>query len=83
MEPSVEANTNLKPTIFNLEEWKEIINFPNYQISSYGNIINKNSNKYLKPSSNGGYLCVSICNENGVRSTKMHRLVAEAFISNP
>lgn len=66
------------------EIWKDIENFSNYQISSYGNIKNKTTNKLLKPSNKGGYLCYKITNNDKKSiSTKIHRLVATTFIKNP
>lgn len=65
------------------EIWKKIYNFSNYEISNYGNIKNKNSQKVLKPTIKSGYYNISITNDNGFRKfMKMHRLVALNFIPN-
>lgn len=62
------------------EEYKEIIGHENYLIYNTGKIFSKNSNKFIKGSSNGkGYLKVTF----GEKSYSIHRLVAEYFIPNP
>ena len=44
-----------------MEEWVDLNNFPNHQISSYGRVRNKKTNYVLKPFSDRyGYLRVSI-----------------------
>lgn len=68
----------------NNEIWKEITNFSKYEISNYGNVKNKDTQKILQPSIKSGYLCLSLTNNNGIRkSVKIHRLVALNFIPNP
>ena len=67
-----------------LEVWKELTDFSNYEISSFGNLRNKNTKKHLKSSSKGGYLSTCIKNNNSKqKSIKIHRLVALTFIPNP
>ena len=64
--------------------WKTLDNFKNYEISSFGNIKNKITNRILKQGIKSGYLCISIPNNNGdKKSCKIHRLVALTFIPNP
>lgn len=68
----------------NDEVWKTLDNFKKYEISSFGNIKNKNTKRILNPGIKSGYLHVSITNNNGDRkSCKIHRLVALTFIPNP
>lgn len=68
----------------NEEVWKTIYNFPNYEISSFGNIRNKTTNYILKPNLKSGYYGVSIRNNEGKNiCMKIHRLVALSFIPNP
>ena len=51
-----------------------------YEITRDGQVINKNTNRTLKPQPNGkGYLRVSI----GGKLVFVHRLVAEKYIPNP
>ena len=61
------------------EIWKTIKGYPDYEISTFGNVLSKRSNKLLK-------LCVNSSNYkkcvlNG-KNLYVHRLVAEAFIPN-
>jgi hypothetical protein len=65
------------------EQWKQIQDFPNYQISTFGNVKNIITNKLLKPSKKGGYYNISLVNFYCKKSFKVHRLVAIAFIPNP
>jgi hypothetical protein len=66
-----------------MEEWRTIIDFPNYRVSNFGNIINIETGKDIKLSAKGGYYNVSLTNENCRKTLKVHRLVAFAFIENP
>lgn len=69
-----------------MEEYKNIIDFPNYQVSNLGNVKNIKTNKLLKPqlSLTIKYYTVNISNTLGNFKTKtIHRLVGEAFIPNP
>jgi hypothetical protein len=67
------------------EIWKTIEDYPNYEVSSFGNIKNKTTNKQLKLQKNySGYLKISLLNINKkCFSCIVHRLVAKAFIPNP
>ena len=78
-----------------LEVWKDIENYPNYQVSTFGNVkskerytkqrngINLRKEKLLKQQiDKKGYHYVRLYNENGWKYFKVHRLVAEAFIEN-
>ena len=74
-----------------MEEWKTIIDYPDYEISNMGRVRSLKKGKgarakdgFLKPGKDGcGYLSVSISNQEGWRSFKIHRLVALHFIPNP
>jgi hypothetical protein len=65
-----------------MEEWRQISDFPNYNVSSFGNVINVKTNKMLRLCNKGGYYNVSLTNENNYKTFKVHRLVAAAFIEN-
>ena len=66
-----------------MEEWKVITEFPNYEISSYGRIKNKDG-MILKPYVNHkGYLKIGLTKDKKCHKKRVHRLVAEAFIENP
>lgn len=65
------------------EEWVNIKDYNNYQVSSLGRVRNKRTHKILKPAVNSyGYHRVNLYNTQGMKSKFVHRLVAEAFISN-
>ena len=64
--------------------WSKIRGFPNYSVSEDGNVRNDklNRQKALKKTPDG-YLAVDLYN-NGIRTTsKVHRLVGDAYIPNP
>ena len=79
------------------EEWRDITNYPNYQVSNLGRIKSKErytkakgneiihrKDKILKnQTDNKGYKYVRLYNSNGFKAKKVHRLVAEIFIENP
>ncbi len=74
-----------------MEVWKDIVDFPNYQVSNLGNVKNIKTNKILKwmenPKNEGRYICYEVILYNLTRKVgfhkKVHRLVAEAFLTNP
>lgn len=66
-----------------MEEWRVIKEHPNYSISNLGNVMNNKTNKIMKMCLKGGYYNVSLVNETGQKTIKVHRLVALAFIENP
>ena len=68
------------------EEWKTIPYALNYDISNLGNVRQNKKNKILKPyiSKQNGYAYIYIRDNNGkYQNKRVHRLVAELFISNP
>jgi hypothetical protein len=73
-----------------IEEWRAVVEFPNYGVSNLGNVRRTKAGKgtragkILKPRPNKGYLGVGLYKEGGKRHTRaIHRLVALAFIPNP
>lgn len=64
------------------ELWKPILQFPNYHISSFGNVKNIITNKLLKLNHKGGYYNVSLTHLKIRKTLAIHRLVATAFIFN-
>ena len=73
-----------------MEIWRDIEGYEGlYQVSNLGKVKSLNykctkKEKILKPFSNrDGYLRVKLCKEGKRRSYLVHRLVAQAFISNP
>jgi len=66
-----------------METWKEIENFPGYQISDEGRVFSEKSNKLLTPVIRAETLYVTLCAVDGNFEKQIHVLVAEAFIPNP
>lgn len=70
-----------------IEEWRTIEEFPEYEISSWGNIRNKKTpNKLLSLNRSGrkrNYYSVMFSVNNKQTRRNVHRLVAKAFIPNP
>lgn len=66
------------------EVWKQITNFDNYYISSYGRI-KSNFNIIRKPQiTKYGYVLVRLKGNDGKYKTmRVHRIVAQEFIPNP
>ena len=66
------------------EKWAQIANFSRYWISDLGRIYNVIKHQLVKQSIEwDGYILVSIKNDdNEIKSKRVHRLVAEAFLSN-
>jgi hypothetical protein len=65
-----------------IEVWKPVIVNEKYEVSSFGRVRNKKTNRILRAAKNGGYMSVSLSNKK-VKSFSVHRLVADAFIENP
>jgi hypothetical protein len=65
-----------------MEIWKEVIDFPEYEVSSLGHIRKGNFYPTTRQSHNG-YSIITL-SKDGLRITKrVHRLVCEAFHENP
>lgn len=65
-------------------EWKTIAGYEQYEVSSEGDIRNKETGKILKPvKNNSGYSNVVLCKDGKHKRFLVHRLVAQAFIPNP
>lgn len=68
------------------EIWRDIKNYEDYQVSNFGRVksFKFGKERILKPTSNtDGYLCVGLCKDGKMKTCKIHRLVAEAFVPNP
>jgi len=67
-----------------MEEYKQIIDFDNYEVSNLGNVRNIKTGRILKVSDdNNGYLKFNLWKNNKMKTKKIHKLVADAFIENP
>ncbi len=63
-----------------MEEWKEVIDFPNYSVSNLGNVKNK-SNLILKPNIlSNGYYQHRLSKDGNYKTFKTSRLVAKHFL---
>lgn len=66
------------------EIWKDVEGFEDYQISSMGSVYSKKVGRLLaQQPDKKGYLRVKFSKHNKGYTFKVHRLVAQAFISNP
>ena len=63
------------------ETWKAIKGFPNYEVSTYGNVRNVKTGRILKPFDNShGYLQVRLFNNGKGYQLFVHVLVSKAFL---
>ena len=67
-----------------MEEWKDT-EYPNYQVSNYGNIrLRGFANRKIVLDSKGYHrVQLSLGSSRNYKSVSVHRLVAQAFIPNP
>ncbi|CAL5983701.1 Conserved_hypothetical protein [Hexamita inflata] len=67
-----------------IEEYRDIDDFENYEVSNLGQIRNKQTGRILKQRDrNNGYLSINL-RQNKIKKTYLiHRLVAQAFLENP
>lgn len=77
-----------------MEKWKDIVDYEGlYEVSSFGRVrsLDRYDNRncfrkghILKQNNNGrGYMSVYLCLNGKIKTYKVHRLVAQAFIPNP
>lgn len=66
-----------------MTNWKTIEGFENYQISTQGQVRNKKNDKILKVGLSPFYEQVVLRIDGKSINKRIHRLVAEAFITNP
>ncbi|MFS8368420.1 HNH endonuclease [Acetobacter oryzifermentans] len=65
------------------ESWRFIVEFPNYEVSSHGKVRRVGQAHSLIPSWTHGYAHVSLCHGEGIKTRRIHRLVADAFLGSP
>jgi hypothetical protein len=69
---------------FTYEVWKPIDGYDNYIASSFGRVKNMKTNKILKNTlDKNGYYKVELCNNGKLKTQRNHRLVCDAFYTNP
>lgn len=68
-----------------VEIWKDIIEFQSrYEISNFGNVRNKKTQRILKPREHsGGYLQINVINNGKAKNYYVHQLVAKYFCDIP
>ena len=69
-----------------IEQWKNIVDYPDYEISNLGRVRSLKFGKevILSPGMrNDGYLLVNLWKNGEKKGFLVHRLVAQAFIPNP
>lgn len=66
-----------------LEEWRVIKDYPNYEVSNMGYIRRNGKTIFKGSKSLDGYITACLSNNGKARQFKIHRLVADAFIPNP
>jgi len=65
------------------EQWKQVKKFPNYCVSSLGNIKGTSGKKFKLLTRGGGYLYKDFYEQGHKKRISIHRLVAKLFIPNP
>ena len=64
-----------------LGEWREVVGYPNYLVSSQGFVMSRGWLTILKPSlSNSGYFMIGLRKDGVISRHYIHRLVATAFL---
>lgn len=64
------------------EVWVPVRDFEHYEVSSFGGVHNSRMKRDLLPRlTSMGYLVVRLYNQEGYKDALVHRLVAEAFMS--
>lgn len=68
-----------------VETFKPILNFSNYEVSSFGFVKNKNTGRILKPAlvGLGKYPVVTLSQDNTPKNYKIPTIVANAFLGRP
>ena len=68
-----------------MEEYKLIVDYPNYEVSNIGNVRNKTTGRILKATLilNNGYLKVGLSKKKVRKTIDVHKLVSNAFLNNP
>lgn len=68
-----------------IENWKDIPDFPDYQVSDLGRVksLKRGKEKILKPRQTSyGSLCVTLC-DKGCYVKTIRDIMARTFVSNP
>ena len=67
-----------------MENRKQILDYPNYEVSDLGKVYNIATGKEVKSNVSNitGYYNLSLCNKGKVKSFMIHRIVLSAFVEN-
>ncbi len=77
------SNIELLNKLLQLTIWLPIKGYDNYEVSICGQVRNVKTKRILKPGVNScGYYLVALCRNCKLKTHKIHRLVANAFIPN-
>lgn len=63
-----------------IEEWRDVSDYPNYEVSNMGRVRNKQTGNMLKPTSTRS---VTLSNNNMSKRIRVIDLVADAFVPKP
>jgi len=63
-----------------MNRWASVVGFPDYEVSSFGGVINKKTGKALRPTLHGKYLGVSLRRNGKTHKKYIHQMVLEAFV---
>ena len=63
--------------------WIPIKYYPNYEVSTSGQIRNSKTSRVLKPCVRNGYWSVTLCKNNKKKTINIHVMVAEAYLEKP
>lgn len=67
-----------------MRNWRNLLDYPTYDVSDCGDVRNNETGRILKPQRTpAGYLHVTLCDSDGHHQLKVHRLVAKTFLDNP
>lgn len=78
-------NFNYEPPLWDDEIWKPVVGYEGlYEVSNLGKIRNIKLNKYKSPTkTSNGYMRIGLNKNGDGKLFFVHRLVADAFLSNP
>lgn len=65
------------------EEWKEVIDYPDYKISNKGRLLSRKNGLMLSNLNETGYYTYSLCKNGKHKTMFLHRILAIHFINNP
>lgn len=66
------------------ERWRQVVGWPQYEVSSHGRVYSKRNGLLLKPGvGSHGYEVVGLCRNGMQKTATIHRLVLRAFKGRP